>query len=100
MRIRFCIPPLFCLILTTVSALPQAAGAAGTTAAGTTAVRAADFLNSLGANSAISRRGESLPKTIDCARYLGLRWFRAGNEGDIPMQDLIALHQQAGVRYS
>ena len=33
-------------------------------------------------------------------RYVGLRWFRSGIEGDIPMQNLIDLHKQAGVRFS
>jgi hypothetical protein len=65
-----------------------------------TAVRATDFLNSIGANSAISGRGENLQKTIECARYVGIRWFRAGIEGNVPLQDFIALHKQAGVRFS
>jgi len=69
-------------------------------AAGTTAMRVTNFLNSLGANSAISGRGESLPKTIDCANYLGIRWFRTGIEGDIPINDLVELHNKAGVKFS
>lgn len=64
------------------------------------AVRAADFLDSIGANSAISLRGERLEKTIECAKYLGLRWFRSGYEGSPTMADLIELHQKAGVRLS
>jgi len=48
----------------------------GLTAA--TAVSAVDFLNSIGINSAVSRRGETLGKTIECAGYLGIRWFRSG----------------------
>src|SRR5205823_8089970 len=67
---------------------------------GVTAVRAGEFLGSLGANSAISARGESLQMTIDCARYLGLRWFRAGIEGDIPIRDFVELRQKTGVRFS
>jgi hypothetical protein len=66
----------------------------------TKAVRASDFLDSIGANSSISRRGESLDRTIDCARYLGLRWFRSGAEGDFSVADFIELHQKAGVRFS
>ncbi len=62
--------------------------------------RAGDFLDSLGVNSAISRRGESLDKTIECAKYLGLRWFRSGYEGDVPIADQIELHRKAGVRFS
>lgn len=64
------------------------------------AVPAADFLDSIGVNSSVSRRGETLDQTIRAAQYLGIRWIRAGYEGDIPVADLIALHQQAGVRFS
>ena len=102
-RLRVCLPILLfgsCFLPAHMAGLPQAAGAAPTRAAGTTAFRAADFLNSLGANSAISVRGERLPRTIACARYLGLRWFRSGIEGDVALQDLLALHRQAGVRFS
>jgi hypothetical protein len=51
-------------------------------------------------NSAIAGRGESLNKTIECAQYLDVRWFRTGIEGNIPLPDLIKLHRQAGVRFS
>jgi hypothetical protein len=75
-------------------------GAPAPAADGIAAIRARDFLDSIGANSSISVRGESLEKTIACARYLGLRWFRAGVEGDIPIRDFIELHKRAGVRFS
>lgn len=68
-------------------------------ARGETAVPATDFLNSIGANSAIASRGESVDKTIECAQFLGLRWLRAGIEGDMPVQTFIDLHKQAGVRF-
>jgi len=64
------------------------------------AVRASDFLNSIGANSAIATRGERLEKTIECAKYVGIRWFRAGIEGNVPMASYLDLHRQAGVRFS
>lgn len=67
---------------------------------GTAAISVSDFLDSLGACSAISRRGESLAKTIDAARYLGLRWLRVGYESNIPVADLLELHRQTGVRFS
>jgi hypothetical protein len=67
---------------------------------GITAIHASDFLNSIGTLSAISVRGESLEKTIDCTRYLGVRWLRAGIEGNVPIQQCIQLHQQTGVRFS
>ena len=50
---------------------------------------ATDFLNSIGANSAISRRGENLASTADAVRYLGLRWLRVGYESNIPVADLL-----------
>jgi hypothetical protein len=69
-------------------------------AAEAVAVRADDFLNSIGICSAVSRRGENLPKTIEAAKHLGLRWFRVGYESGIPVADLIELHKQTGVRFS
>ncbi len=64
------------------------------------AVRASTFLDSIGVNAAISVRGENLAKTIECAKYTGIRWFRAGNESGPVMADLIELHQKTGARYS
>jgi hypothetical protein len=90
---------LFLLILCVV-ALFKNTEAQTQTSGGVTAFSANDFLNSIGANSAVSRRGETLPNTINCTKYLGLRWFRAGYESDIPTQDLIDLHLQTGARFS
>jgi hypothetical protein len=64
------------------------------------ATRASAFLDSIGVNSAISVRGESLATTIECAKYTGIRWFRAGNESGAVMADLIELHRKTGVCYS
>ncbi len=64
------------------------------------AVRVTDFLDSIGANTAISVRGESLGKTIECVRYLGLRWVRSGNESGPIMADLLELHTQTGAKLS
>ena len=64
------------------------------------AVPAEQFLNSIGVNSSISKRGETLTKTIDAAKYLGIRWIRTGYEGDIPLTDLLQLHQETGMKYS
>ena len=97
-RISSHIQALLCLSGLFLAAAAVPARAAGTT--GTTAVRATDFLNSLGVNSAISVRGERLQNTIDCAKYLGIRWFRSGNEGNVPLQDYLELHRQAGVKFS
>ena len=38
-----------------------------------------DFLNSIGANSAIYSRGEHVAKTIELCEYLGIRWVRLDN---------------------
>jgi hypothetical protein len=84
----------------TLAACAGILGFSARTAAGADAVPAADFLNSLGTMSAISVRGENLPQTIACAKYLGVRWFRAGIEGDVPLEQFVALHQQAGLRFS
>lgn len=85
-----------CLLAAALAGLTSAAHADGPTAA----VRAVDFLNSIGANSAINGRGETLDRTLTCVKYLGLRWFRSGIEGDPNLQDLIDLHKQTGVRFS
>ena len=69
-------------------------------AEGTAAVRGADFLGSIGVNSAIDRRGESVAKTIECARYLGIRWFRSGIEDCHDVQTYVDLHRQTGARFS
>ena len=42
------------------------------------AISSNDFLNSIGANSAISSRGERLEKTIELVKYTGIRWIRSG----------------------
>ncbi len=100
-RVRRC---LINLLLAVTAMLPVAAQAMLPVAAQAqsrmTAVRATDFLRSIGANSAISRRGETLPETIKAAKYVGLGWIRAGYESDIPLEDLLALHNQTGMRFS
>jgi hypothetical protein len=90
---RVCLPCLLLAAMVTGSTVAHAAGP-------TTAVRAVDFLNSIGANSAIDQRGETLQNTIDCVKYLGIRWFRSGIEGNPPLQDFIELHKQTGARFS
>ena len=87
---------LSCLLMAALSGPPQAAHADGPT----TAVRATDFLNSIGVNSAVNQRGETLPQTIQCARYLGFRWIRTGFEGGLAVQNVIDFHQQTGARVS
>ena len=64
------------------------------------AVSANDLLNSIGVCSAVSKRGENLASTINAVRHLGLRWLRSGYESNIPVADLIELHNQTGVRFS
>lgn len=62
------------------------------------AVSAADFLNSLGAVSSVSRRGETIEGSIECIRYTGLRWIRGGYEDNAPIEDFIRLHRETGAR--
>jgi len=64
------------------------------------ALRASDFLDSIGTQSAISVRGENFDRTISCAKYLGARWFRAGIEGHVPVEQFLELHKQAGLKFS
>ncbi|HLJ57137.1 MAG TPA: glycosyl hydrolase [Chthonomonadaceae bacterium] len=64
------------------------------------ALRASEFLGSIGANSALAARGERLEKTIECARYTGIRWFRSGTEGGVSIPDYVRLHKEAGVKFS
>jgi len=78
----------------------DAARPAGPSGEPVAARRATDFLNSIGVNSAISTRGESLKKTAEICRYLGVRWIRTGYEGNIPLADLIELNRQSGVKFS
>ncbi|MBI5832343.1 MAG: glycosyl hydrolase [Armatimonadetes bacterium] len=61
---------------------------------------AATFLASLGVCTAVSRRHEDLAHTIDCLRYLGLRWVRQSYESDVPVADLLELARQTGVRFA
>ncbi len=84
-----------CLLIAATAGFLSAAYASGAPA-----LKATDFLNSLGANSAIAARGERLEKTKECVQYLGLRWFRAGVEDRVPLEKLIELHNETGVRFS
>jgi len=45
-------------------------------------------------------RGENLQGTIDSTQYPGIRWLRAGIEGNVPIEHFIQLHQQAWLRFS
>ena len=67
---------------------------------GVEAVSVSKFLNSLGAVSSISRRGETLEGSIECMRYTGLRWLRAGFEDRAPVEDFIQLYEQTGTKIS
>lgn len=62
------------------------------------AASVADFLNSLGAVSSVSRRGETIEGSIECIRYTGLRWIRGGYEDNTPVGDFIRLHRETGVQ--
>jgi hypothetical protein len=59
-----------------------------------------NFLRSIGANSAIASRGETLEKTIALMKYTGIRWIRSGYEGDVKIEDYLKLHKETGVCFS
>ena len=62
------------------------------------AVSVIDFLNSLGAVSSVSRRGETVEGSIACIRYTGLRWLRGGYEDNAPVGDFIRLYRETGAQ--
>jgi hypothetical protein len=64
------------------------------------AIPAIDFLNSIGANSSVARRGETLAKTIECVNYVGIRWIRSGPEGGQAVADCVELHRRTGAKLS
>ncbi|MCL1859421.1 MAG: hypothetical protein FWF92_09365 [Oscillospiraceae bacterium] len=66
----------------------------------TKALKLSDFLLSIGANSAVHRRGESLENTVEFTKYAGISWFRLGYESDIETEKLIELHKLTGVMFS
>jgi hypothetical protein len=103
MRRKIILPAIarLCLLIFPVCGIAQQASSqsAGSIPA-VTAKRSIDFLNSMGANSAISKRGETLAKTAEALQYTGLRWIRTGYEGDLPVSDLLSLHKQTGVVFS
>lgn len=61
-----------------------------------------DFLNSIGMNSAISARGETITETMKCADYLGFRWIRSGKPDGIQvrMVHLKNMYEKYGVRFN
>jgi hypothetical protein len=64
------------------------------------ALKLSDFLASIGANSAVHRRGETLENTIEFTKYAGIKWFRLGYESDIETDKLIILHKETGAMFS
>jgi hypothetical protein len=71
-------------------------GAPGAQAAGTTAVRANDFLNSIGVCVHV-QHGQDAAKLVAPLQYLGVRNVRDGADRNYDMSGLLTLHQQAGV---
>ncbi|MCL2772289.1 MAG: hypothetical protein FWD71_02970 [Oscillospiraceae bacterium] len=64
------------------------------------AQKLSDFIASIGANSAVHTRGESLETTIELAKYAGIKWFRSGYEGGVEPEKLIKLHKETGAMIS
>ncbi len=59
-----------------------------------------DFLDSIGATSSVTRRGETLDGTIAALKYTGLRWLRSGYEEGVPLDDFIKIHKATGAKFS
>ncbi|MBI1387189.1 MAG: glycosyl hydrolase [bacterium] len=91
---------LLFVLFAALSAVSSKIASAFDEVSGVQAIKASEFLDSIGVNSSISRRGETLTDTIDAVTYLGMRWIRTGYEGRIPIADLIELHKRTGVRFS
>jgi len=90
-------------------ALAALAGPAASSGAaqdgGTTAARAADFLNSIGVGTTFPDRGQPLEKTVEMVKYTGVRWVRGGieglrDQGPTTLQTYLDLNRQTGVRFS
>lgn len=98
MRYQFSLPFLCVIFLLSCSFSKSIPG--GQQQGGAVVVSANEFLNSIGVNAAVSRRGESLDKTIEITQYLGIRWIRSGYEGGLPVEDLLTLHDKNGIKFS
>lgn len=61
-----------------------------------------DFLSSIGVNSAIYRRAESVDRTIECINYLGVSWIRTDESWhtDEQVEHIKRLHKATGVKIS
>ena len=61
-----------------------------------------DFMQSIGVNSAIYRRGESVDRTIECINYIGARWIRTDESmnTDEQVAAIKRLHDATGVKIS
>ena len=61
-----------------------------------------DFMQSIGVNSAIYRRGESVERTIECINYIGARWIRTDESmnTDEQVTAIKRLHEATGVKIS
>ncbi|BCI63789.1 glycosyl hydrolase [Coprobacter secundus] len=56
------------------------------------------FLNSIGVNSSITKRGEYLYQTIDYMNYLGARWIRGGYSTQKDLEDIITVYKATGAK--
>jgi hypothetical protein len=78
---------------------------AGSEPTQTVALRASDFLDSIGVVTTFPDRGQPLPKTIEMIKYAGFRWVRGGIEGlteqgPTTIRTYLELHRETGVRFS
>jgi len=93
------------VLAATVGQTLTARAAEGPPRDGITAVRTADFLNSIGVDSTFPDRGQPIEKTVEMIKYAGFRWVRGGIEGltaqgPTTVQTYLDLHEKTGVRFS
>jgi hypothetical protein len=93
---------LACLLFACISCLPEGKSTQPlpSDGEGVSAVGVTEFLNSIGAVSSVSRRGETVEGSIEALQYTGLRWLRGGFEDDAPIEDFIRIHKETGARFS
>lgn len=83
----------FCLLMAAVAGLPRPAGAASPTPA----VKAVDFLNSLGVCTHVAQGVDDASKSAACLAYAGLRNLR--DDGSLAhVVDWINIYKRSGVR--
>jgi hypothetical protein len=97
-----------------IAAITISACAAGSTAqcgdgdtnpSACSAIKATDFLDSIGVDTTFPDRGQPIDKTAEMIKYAGFRWVRGGIEGlsdhgPTTVETYLDLHRRTGVRFN